>query len=216
MTSNMGSDTILENFEDLDALGGEKRLEIIDATKEEVFTLMKETLRPEFLNRIDEQIMFLPLSKAEIQQISKLLLKKVEKLLAKQGIIFRLSDRAMAHLSKEGYDPQFGARPMKRVIQRQIIDELSKLVLAGTFTAGDTIYVDEQKGELTFGKEPYEGAVVIPEAEENGKQSEKAKAEAKKQTEEATANTKRMKQIKELEKATKDVLDAVKDSETGE
>ena len=106
MTSNMGSDVILENFEDLDALGGEKRLEIIDATKEEVFTLMKETLRPEFLNRIDEQIMFLPLSKAEIQQISKLLLKKVEKLLAKQGIVFRLSDRAMAHLSKEGYDPQ--------------------------------------------------------------------------------------------------------------
>jgi ATP-dependent Clp protease ATP-binding subunit ClpB len=213
MTSNMGSDTILENFEDLDAFGENKRAEIIDATKEEVFTLLKETLRPEFLNRIDEQIMFLPLSKAEIQQISKLLLKKVEKLLGKQGIVFRMSDRAMDHLAKEGYDPQFGARPMKRVIQRQVIDELSKLVLSGTFTAGDTIYVDEQKGVLTFSKEPYEGAVNIPEIEENGKPAEPVKTEAQKNTEETAASAKRMKQIKELEKATKDVLDVMKDSE---
>lgn len=213
MTSNMGSETILENFEDLDALGETKRLEIIDATKDEVFNLLKENLRPEFLNRIDEQIMFLPLSKTEIQQISKLLLKKVEKLLGKQGIIFRMSDRAMDHLSKEGYDPQFGARPMKRVIQREVIDELSKLVLAGTFTTGDTIYVDEQKGALTFRKEPYAGAVNIPEAEENGTPAEPVKTEAQKQTEEAAATAKRLKQIKELEKATKDVLDVVKDSE---
>ncbi len=213
MTSNMGSDVILENFEDLDALGDKKRLEIIDATKEEVFGLMKENLRPEFINRIDEQIMFLPLSKAEIRQISKLLLKKVEKLLGKQGIVFRMSDRAMDHLSKEGYDPQFGARPMKRVIQRQVIDELSRLVLASTFTAGDTIYVDEKKGELTFSKEPFEGAAVTQEAETNGKPQEPVKTEAEAKAEEAAATAKRMKQIKELEKATKDVLDAVKNSE---
>ncbi|MFN7116815.1 MAG: ATP-dependent Clp protease ATP-binding subunit [Saprospiraceae bacterium] len=214
MTSNMGSDTILENFEDLDALGEKKRLEIIEATKDEVFNLLKENLRPEFLNRIDEQIMFLPLSKAEINQISKLLLKKVEKMLGKQGIVFRMSDRAMEHLSKEGYDPQFGARPMKRVIQREVIDELSKLVLSGTFTAGDTIYVDEQKGALTFSKEPFEGAVNIPEVAEagNGKPAEPVKTEAEKQTEEAAATAKRLKQIKELEQATKDVLDAVKES----
>jgi ATP-dependent Clp protease ATP-binding subunit ClpB len=209
MTSNTGSEIILENFEDLDALGEEKRAEIIEATKDEVFDKLKESLRPEFLNRIDEQIMFLPLSKDEINQISKLLLKKVEKLLGKQGIVFRMSDRAMEHLSKEGYDPQFGARPMKRVIQRQIIDELSKLVLSGTFTHGDTIYVEEKRGELTFSKEPFAGAVSLPEATENGngKPTEPVKTEA----EEATA--KRLKQIKELEKATKDVLNAVKDSE---
>lgn len=212
MTSNMGSDVILENFEDLDALGEKKRQEIIEATKDEVFGLMKENLRPEFINRIDEQIMFLPLSKAEINQISKLLLKKVEKMLGKQGIIFRMSDRALTHLSKEGYDPQFGARPMKRVIQREVIDELSRLVLAGTFTAGDTIYVDEQKGALTFSKEPFEGAVNIPEAEPNGKSAEPVKTEAETKAEEAAATAKRLKQIKELEKATKDVLDAVKDS----
>ncbi len=211
MTSNMGSDTILENFEDLDAFGENKRAEIIDATKEEVFTLLKETLRPEFLNRIDEQIMFLPLSKAEIQQISKLLLKKVEKLLGKQGIIFRMSDRSMEHLSKEGYDPQFGARPMKRVIQRQIIDELSKLVLAGTYTAGDTIYVDEKKGELTFSKEPYEGAVNIPEAQSEVVEVPKENGKKPAEVETPAASTKRLKQIKELEKATQDVLDAVKE-----
>src|SRR5690606_11273944 len=86
MTSNMGAETILENFEDLDALGEKHRNEIIDTTKVEVFEHLKENLRPEFLNRIDEQIMFLPMTKAEIKQILELLMKKTYQLLAKQGI----------------------------------------------------------------------------------------------------------------------------------
>ena len=95
MTSNMGAQTILENFEDLDALGDSHRTEIIETTKVEVFEHLKENLRPEFLNRIDEQIMFLPLSREEIKSILKLLLKKVDKMLAKQGMIIKLSENAL-------------------------------------------------------------------------------------------------------------------------
>ena len=156
MTSNMGAEIILENFEDLDVLGEDKRDEIIDATSEEVFDQLKDQLRPEFLNRIDEQIMFLPLTKEEIKQILKLLLKKIDKMLARQGMVIKLSDEAADWLADLGYDPQFGARPMKRVLQREVVNELSKLVLAGDFVAGDTIYVgvDAEEDELTFGKEP--------------------------------------------------------------
>ncbi|MCB0566758.1 MAG: AAA family ATPase, partial [Phaeodactylibacter sp.] len=131
MTSNMGAENILENFEDLDVLGDDKRQEIIDATKDEVFDLLKENLRPEFLNRIDEQIMFLPLTKEEIKLIMRLLLRKVEKMLAQQSLVLRMSPAAEDLLADLGYDPQFGARPMKRVLQKEVINELSKLVLAG-------------------------------------------------------------------------------------
>jgi ATP-dependent Clp protease ATP-binding subunit ClpB len=156
MTSNMGAEIILENFEDLDVLGDDKRDEIIDATSEEVFDQLKDQLRPEFLNRIDEQIMFLPLTKEEIKQILKLLLKKIDKMLAKQGMVIKLSDEAADWLADMGYDPQFGARPMKRVLQREVVNELSKLVLAGDFVSGDTIYVgvDTAEDELMFSKEP--------------------------------------------------------------
>ena len=156
MTSNMGAETILENFEDLDMVGEDRVGEIIDATKEEVFDLLKEELRPEFLNRIDEQIMFLPLTKEEIKQILKLLLRKVDKMLARQGMVLKLSEEAADHLAELGYDPQFGARPMKRVLQKEVVNELSKLVLAGDFTAGDNIYVGVKNDTLSFGKEPEE------------------------------------------------------------
>lgn len=208
MTSNMGSETILENFEDLEELGEDKRGEIIEATKEEVFNLLKESVRPEFLNRIDEQIMFTPLSKTEIQQILRLLLRKVEKMLSRQGIVLRVSDQALDLLGNLGYDPQFGARPMKRALQREIVDELSKLVISGIFSAGDTIYVDVKKGELSFGKEPFKGAPIAPEETPEVKAEKKAKE--KKESEDAAATAKRLKDIKELEKATKDVQEAAK------
>ena len=139
MTSNMGSDLIMENFDDLEEMGEKHRTEIIATTKEEVFNLLKENLRPEFLNRIDEQILFLPLNKSEIKQILELLLKKTQKMLAKQGIILKVSDEAKTLLADMGYDPQFGARPMKRVLQKDVINELSKLVLSGEVALGDTI-----------------------------------------------------------------------------
>ncbi|MCG8327162.1 MAG: ATP-dependent chaperone ClpB [Chitinophagales bacterium] len=166
MTSNMGAETILENFEDLDMVGEDRIGEIIDATKEEVFDLLKEELRPEFLNRIDEQIMFLPLTKEEIKQILKLLLRKVDKMLARQGMVLKLSEEAADHLAELGYDPQFGARPMKRVLQKEVVNELSKLVLAGDFTAGDTIYVEVKNDTLSFGKEPEEEKKEVKEEAE--------------------------------------------------
>ncbi|WP_373552533.1 ATP-dependent Clp protease ATP-binding subunit [Haliscomenobacter sp.] len=162
MTSNMGANLIMENFEDLEEMGEKHRTEIIATTKEEVFNLLKENLRPEFLNRIDEQILFLPLNKDEIKQILELLLKKTQKMLAKQGIILKVSDEAKTLLADMGYDPQFGARPMKRVLQKDVINELSKLVLSGEASLGDTIYIHTDKKGLTFGKTPYEGAISLP------------------------------------------------------
>jgi ATP-dependent Clp protease ATP-binding subunit ClpB len=165
MTSNMGAQTILENFEDLDALGDKHRTEIIETTKVEVFDLLKENLRPEFLNRIDEKIMFLPLTKAEIRQILQLQLKKVQKMLNRQGITIKLSEKALDLLADLGYEPQFGARPMKRVLQKEVVNVLSRLVLSGEFGAGDNIYVDTDPKGLTFSKEPFEGAVEPPPAD---------------------------------------------------
>lgn len=168
MTSNMGSEVILENFEDLAEVGEKHRTEIIETTRVEVFNLLKENMRPEFLNRIDEQIMFLPLSKAEIRRVLDLLLGSVRKMLAKQAISFHVSERAKDLLSDLGYDPQYGARPMKRVLQKEIINELSKQVLSGSFASGDTIYIDADiKGLLTFRKDPFEGAVSLPDDQED-------------------------------------------------
>lgn len=166
MTSNMGSDIILENFEDLEEMGEKHRTEIIETTKAEVFNLLKENMRPEFLNRIDEQIMFLPLSKLEIKMVLDLLVLKIQKMLSKQGIVLRISERAKDLLADLGYDPQFGARPMKRVMQKEIVNELSKMVLSGNFSPGDTVYVDtDVKGLLSFRKDPFQGAVALPENE---------------------------------------------------
>ena len=153
MTSNMGAEIILENFEDLDALGEEHRQDILDTTKEEVFEALKENLKPEFLNRIDEKIMFLPLTKEEIKIIAGFMLKKVHKNLARQELSIELSESAKDLLADMGYDPQFGARPLKRVIEKQVVNPLAKEVLSGRFAAGDTIYINTDKSGFTFSKE---------------------------------------------------------------
>lgn len=207
MTSNMGAEVILENFEDLDALGEDHRNDIIDTTQQEVFDELKENLRPEFLNRIDEQIMFLPLSRAEIKQILKLLLRKVDKMMAKQGMVVKLSEKALDHLSDLGYDPQFGARPMKRVLQKEVTNELSKLVIGGSFSPGDTIYIDTNKQGLVFDKQP--AAKSAAPKKENG--AEKPKPKAKAPAKPKAKATEKDKQLEELKKATKDVEDAVKE-----
>lgn len=168
MTSNMGADIILENFEDLREVGDKHRAEILETTKVEVFDLLKENMRPEFLNRIDEQVMFLPLTREEIHKIMELLLKKVVKMLHKQGIALRMSEAAKDLLSGLGYDPQFGARPMKRVLQKEVTNELSKLVLSGEYGPGDTIYIDTDPKGLTFSKEPFDE----PSAEETAEATE--------------------------------------------
>lgn len=150
MTSNLGSETILENFEDLEAVGDKHRTEILETTRIELMENLKDNLRPEFLNRIDEKIMFLPLTKDEVKQILKLLLKDVRKMLAKQNLKIALSDSAIDLLADIGYEPQFGARPMKRVLQKEVINPLSKKLIAGSFNPGDLIMVDTNKEGLTF------------------------------------------------------------------
>lgn len=213
MTSNMGAETILENFEDLASVGEEHRADIIKTTKEEVFDHLKENLRPEFLNRIDEQVMFLPLNRDEIKKIAGLLLKKTQKMLNRQGMTLKVSEKAMNWLGDQGYDPQFGARPMKRVLQREVADELSKDVIAGTFVAGDTIYADLGDGKLTFSKTPFKetktkkgaAAKVEQESPEEEPAPKRRRSRKKPKPEAEKSN----KEIEELKKATKDLLDTV-------
>ncbi|MEM7571340.1 MAG: ATP-dependent chaperone ClpB [Bacteroidota bacterium] len=230
MTSNMGAETILENFEDLASVGAEHREEILNTTKEEVFDHLKENLRPEFLNRIDERIMFLPLTRDEIKQIARLLLRKTEKMLNKQGMVLKISDRAMDWLADLGYDPQFGARPMKRVLQQKLADQLSKDLISGNFVAGDTIYTDLGKDQLVFSKEPFPPeAEAAPAADQVEGEEEvvapapKAKAAPRKKSRKRgrrggdKEESDRAKTAEELEKAAKDLQDTVdeltKDSE---
>ncbi len=150
MTSNMGADIILENFEDLEALGEKHRQEIIDTTREEVFNRLKENLRPEFINRIDERIMFLPLTKEEIKRILALLMRKVEKYLAEKELKIDLSEQAVDFLVERGYEPQFGARPLKRVLQRELVNKLSREIIAQRFKPGVEILVKVEADALTF------------------------------------------------------------------
>ncbi len=184
MTSNMGSELILENFEDLEALGDKHRADIIETTKIEVFEKLKENLRPEFLNRIDEKIMFLPLTKEEIKKIAGLQLRSLTKNLKAQGIDIEISEKALNLLSDLGYEPQFGARPLKRVIQKEIINELAKLMLGGDLIQDGKLMVDaDQKGFVFNGKSI---GISTQKPEE------------------------RAKQLNELTKATKDLEDAAK------
>ena len=156
MTSNIGSENILENFEDLAEMGDKHRTEVLETTKAEVLNMLKENMRPEFLNRIDDQIMFLPLDKIEIYKVLDLLLKSTQKMLAKQGLLLKMSEKAKGFLTNLGYDPQYGARPLKRVLQKEVINELSRQILIGTFSFGDTIYIDANNKGLLFSKDPFE------------------------------------------------------------
>jgi len=157
MTSNMGAETILENFEDLQNVAEKHRADIIETTRVEVFEFLKESLRPEFLNRIDEKIMFLPLTKEEIKQIAGLLLRRVKSNLMDRSIGIELDDKAMTLLADLGYDPQFGARPLKRVIQKEVVNELSKLILSSKLSDGDLVEVTTDAKGFKFNIK--EGAV---------------------------------------------------------
>ena len=146
MTSNMGSQIIQGKFENLK--GGIEAA--TEAAKVEVLGLLKQTVRPEFINRIDEIVMFTPLTHANIAQIVGLQLKSVTKMLAQQGITMDATPEAITYLSEKGYDPQFGARPVKRVIQRKVLNQLSKEILAGTIKTESIILLDAFDGQLVF------------------------------------------------------------------
>ena len=141
MTSNLGSSLIRDNFEKItDA----NRVQVVEQTKSQVMDLLKKTIRPEFLNRIDEIIMFTPLNEDEIRQIVKLQLNGVKKMVGQNGIDLEFTDAAHDFISHEGYDPQFGARPVKRVIQRYVLNELSKQILSGKVDREHPIVIDRE------------------------------------------------------------------------
>jgi ATP-dependent Clp protease ATP-binding subunit ClpB len=147
MTSNIGSHLIQENFEKMDDNNKEK---VMAKTKTEVYELLKKTIRPEFLNRIDEVIMFEPLSREHVADIVKLQFERVRKQLAEQDIKISASDEAIEWLAQLGYDPQFGARPVKRVMQKQILNELSKQLLAGKVDKDHEIVLDMFDNKFVF------------------------------------------------------------------
>lgn len=147
MTSNIGSQIIMENFSQS---GDAPSQEVIDKTRTEVFELMKRQIRPEFLNRIDEIVMFTPLTRADIREIAKLQIGIVAGMLAQNGIHLEVSDETIDYLANEGYDPTFGARPIKRTIQQYIVNELSKQILAGTVDKNKAISIDMKDNQIIF------------------------------------------------------------------
>lgn len=148
MTSNMGSSYIQDQLIKLDQV--DNREHLIEETKDGVLEMLKKTIRPEFLNRIDEIIMFLPLDEGQIKQIVNLQIGSVRKMLAENGIQLRLTDQAISFLADKGYDPEFGARPVKRAIQRYLLNDLSKKILGQEVDKDKEIVVGEKDGLLTF------------------------------------------------------------------
>lgn len=150
MTSNMGSDIIRQNFQGFADKKEDDKEEIISTTKQDVMDRLKQIIRPEFLNRIDETVMFTPLDKKEILEIVDLQVKSVKKMLASNGITLDVTKEALDLLADDGYDPEFGARPVKRTIQRMVLNQLSKDILAQKVDREHPIIIDRSGDELVF------------------------------------------------------------------
>jgi ATP-dependent Clp protease ATP-binding subunit ClpB len=147
MTSNMGSDLIRERFELISPYNEES---IVEQTKREVMNLLKANIRPEFLNRIDEIIMFKPLSKKDMRKIVDIQIKHIQKRMDEAGIVLEVSPEVLAYLADLGFDPQFGARPLKRILQKQILNELSKEILSGKISKDTPVGVVLENGQIQF------------------------------------------------------------------
>jgi ATP-dependent Clp protease ATP-binding subunit ClpB len=147
MTSNLGSHLIQENLSELNE---KNTVEVVDKTRQQVLELLKKHIRPEFLNRIDEKIVFQPLSKQEIMQIVRLQCNQIIAMVKENGIDISVSDAAIARLSSEGFDPQFGARPVRRVIQKRILNDLSKHILADDIDRNRPVTIDFRGDEFVF------------------------------------------------------------------
>jgi len=139
MTSNLGSQYIQSQME---KMNGSNREQIIDETKKQVMDMLKKSIRPEFLNRIDETIMFLPLTEPQIRQIVKLQLNGIQKMLQGNGVTLQISDTAIGFLADAGFDPEYGARPVKRAIQHYLLNDLSKKLIAQQVDRNKPIVVD--------------------------------------------------------------------------
>ena len=157
MTSNIGSHLIQECFEDI---GNKEMDEVIASAKSQVFELLKKTIRPEFLNRIDDIIMFQPLSRDNVEQIVRLQFEGVQSLLLEQGYRIEATEEAIDWLAQLGYDPQFGARPVKRLFQKKVLNELSKQILAGTIHQEQPIVLDMIENHLFFRNKKEEAPVI--------------------------------------------------------
>ena len=150
MTSNLGADIIMERFQKITE---QSQDQIYNETRDEILSLMKKTLRPEFLNRIDDILVFNPLTKAHIKLIIDILFEKyVRSVLQRQGMDADLSETAKQYFADKGYDQIFGARPLKRIIQKELINEISTEILKGNLIQGDKIEIDYNNSKLTFKK----------------------------------------------------------------
>lgn len=147
MTSNMGSQVIRENFAEINE---DNHAEVVEKTKVQVLDMLKQTIRPEFLNRIDEIIMFTPLNENEIEDIVGIQINAIKRMLAKNGVELEVTPKALKYLAKEGYNPEFGARPVKRVLQRMVLNRLSKDILAQKVDRERPIIIDVEGEELIF------------------------------------------------------------------
>ncbi len=150
MTSNMGSQMIQQKMEAIANKNAEERVHIIDETKSQVLDMLKKTIRPEFLNRIDDIIMFQPLTQPQIEQIVRIQIGGIQRLLKDQDVVLDVSDAAVKLVAQAGFDPEFGARPVKRALQRMLLNDLSKALLAGTVDKMKPIHVDAADDSLTF------------------------------------------------------------------
>ncbi len=152
MTSNLASDRIMDVFEGYEEMPERRKNEVFEKAKIEVMDALKMSLRPEFLNRVDEVVVFHPLQKDQMDEILHILLKDVRTMLTKQDLKLEITKEAAKTLVEHGFDPQFGARPLKRTLQRELINELAKHVLAGDYQKGDTVLVDADGAGLLFGR----------------------------------------------------------------
>ncbi len=152
MTSNLASDRIQEVFEDYNDIPDKRKHEVLETAKAEVMDALRMSLRPEFLNRIDEVIVFHPLLKTQVRQILDILMSDIREMLERQELKMELTDAAAKILVDHGFDPSFGARPLKRTLQRELINELAKYVLAGDYVKGDTVLIDADAAGLLFGR----------------------------------------------------------------
>ncbi len=152
MTSNLASDRIMEAFEDYESMPDKRKHEVFDAAKAEVMDALKMNLRPEFLNRIDEVVLFHPLQKDQMSQILDILLSDIRGMLDNQELHLEVTKDAGKVLVEHGFDPQFGARPLKRTLQRELVNELAKHLLAGNYVKGDTVLIDADGAGLVFGR----------------------------------------------------------------
>ncbi|RKX19646.1 MAG: type VI secretion system ATPase TssH, partial [Candidatus Zixiibacteriota bacterium] len=147
MTSNIGSEIIYDRFKDFE---NKNREQILEKTKNELFDMLKQKIRPEFLNRIDEIILFTPLNKNEIKEIVQIQLNKIAATLQKQNIRISFDETVVELIAEEGFDPDFGARPIKRMIQRNLLNELSKAIISGTVNTGSQIHATVKDGKIVF------------------------------------------------------------------